>query len=300
VPGGKPGLPLPNPAPGKVVTPGPGQRLALEPIRVSAAKRDWPRVDRLVGQELNRPGVPPAVGGRLKEAQTAARQVLAAERLIPVLAAPAPDVPALEGQLDDLLTATGDKDLVGDVKEYLGLVAKRHGHPEEASKLLPPGREEKDPRALLRDLKKRLEAKYPETPGNGAAPPEVGPVPQPGVEGVKASVGEKPREGLPPLDEEADTLERDCRERLTVGLRQHADRPLPSLYLSLDRLRRQAHDGEAPEKDDAACEEEVARLLDRKLEPSERALVGVMRRQGKDPDEMADVLRRLAAESIKR
>lgn len=127
---------------------------------------------------------------------------------------------------------------------------------------------------------------------------------------------EKPGEGLPPQDEvsgkekpgekaaspdeEADAAERVCRERLTAALRKLADRPLPGLYLSLDRLRRPAREEEAAEKNDTACEKEVTRLLGRELEPSERVLVGVMRRQGKRPEGMADVLRKLPAENPKR
>jgi hypothetical protein len=270
----------------------------LEQIRTSGAKRDWSRVDKLTGQELRRPGGTPALNDDLKAIQAVARRSHAVEQLLPALTVEtAPDVGVLERQLADLQTATGDKDLVRDVKEFLGVDALLHGHPEEAKKLLPPGWEKEDPRNLLRDMKKRLESKYPSTPGEGTAPPKVGPVPQPNNEGVRPSVKEKPGEGLPPLEEEVNTDERVCRERLTVGLRQYAAVPLPSLYLALDRLRRHARD-EADEEE-AGREAEVARLLGRGLEPSERVLVGVMHRQGKKPDEMADVLRRLVTDNAK-
>jgi hypothetical protein len=299
-----PGVPAPElslrPAPVGGAIRAPERVGALEDIRVSGVKRDWARVDELAGKELGRPGHAPAVTDDLKAVQTAARTSLAVERVLPAVDAKAtPDAPDLEQRLADLLAATGDKDLVRDVKEFRGVEALRRGNAEEAKKL-PEGWEKEDPRALLRDMKKRFEARYPAAPDEKAAPPKVGPVPHLEGKGVKAAPKEKPGEGLPPLDEEADTAERVCRERLTAALRIHADRPLPSLYLSLDRLRQRAHDGESAEKHEAACEEEVAKLLGRELEPSERVLVGVMRRQGKSPKEMADVLSRLPAESPKR
>jgi len=207
----------------------------------------------------------------------------------------------VEHQLADLLDATGDKELVGDVKEFLGVGAQRHGRPEQAKKLLPSGWEKEDPRTRLRDMKKRFEAKYKTPPDGGAAPQNVGPVPQPGGEGPKPGVKEEPGKGLPPLEEEANTSERVCRERLKAGLRPYADANARSLYLALDRLRRHARDDQTRDEDDEEKRAaEVAGLLGRELEPSERILVGVMRRQGKSPNEMADVLRRLPAENPKR
>jgi len=114
-------------------------------------------------------------------------------------------------------------------------------------------------------------------------------------------VKEEPGKGLPPLEEEANTSERVCRERLKAGLRPYADANARSLYLALDRLRRHARDDQTRDEDDEEKRAaEVAGLLGRELEPSERILVGVMRRQGKSPNEMADVLRRLPAENPKR
>lgn len=149
----------------------------LEQIRVSGVKRDWARVDELAGQELRRPGGEPTLNEDLKAVQTAARTSLAVERVLPVVASAKPDVPALDRRLDDLLAATGDKDLVHDVKEFCGVEALRHGNAEEAKTLLPAGWEKEDPRALLRDMKIRIEAKYPVAPDGGATPPKVGPVP---------------------------------------------------------------------------------------------------------------------------
>jgi hypothetical protein len=207
--------------------------------------------------------------------------------------APSRDMPAVQSRLSELGAATKDEGLVRDVKEFLDVEELRYGRAEEAQKLLPAGREKEDPRVLLRDMKKRFEAKYPEGPGERVEPPKVGPVPQPEGDGVKALPKEKAGGGLPSLEEQANTAERVCRERLTAELRRHSNLPPASLNLLLDQLRRPAQDRKAREEGDAACEEEVSRLLGRQLEPSERVLVRVMRGQGKRPAEMADVLRPL-------
>jgi hypothetical protein len=283
-PGARPSAPkLPGVEPPPA---GAAARQPVEQIRAGAADHDWARVDKLAGEELGRPGATAEVTDQLKAVQSQARELKAIEGLTASLAADPEKVSAK--QLDELLDGIEDKELAAQVKEYFRARNLCKDDPKEALR-------------LFRDLKKRIEVKSP-AGGDAAGGPtaKVGPVPQPDAVGLRPPVQDQALAGLGSPDGDLYVAGRQCRDLLGARLGGRGSAYQRVLLAHLARLGLHAGHGQAARDDDAdQAEAEVARLLGRELEPSERVLVRVMREKGKTAKEMAEILRGVASTKAK-
>jgi hypothetical protein len=232
----------------------------------------------------------------------------------------APDVDLLERQLADLLDLTGDARLTTSTQRCLAYKARLEGYPEAAEKLLPPGHSAAEDRLRLRDLKvvPRSEGSAgPRAARLAAAPDDVGagPVgprpltPVPDAGGVRPATAERPRAGLPPLDDDLAAPERHAQKDLTEETEREIDRQWHALHPLLHRLHeygqlahglsRRQPSPQGEKQADEPPTAMVARLLRRELTPAERVLVSAMHRQGKKPDEVAAILRALETPAAK-
>jgi hypothetical protein len=286
-----PGIEPRPPLPGDAPLPGPVAgasrpdvaRVSMELLKVQelGERGEWVALGRQI-DGIDLAGASPPLRSSLGQLRAQAKELHALEVLQAGLAESGTkdfNGAVIKASLALLQETSKDSPLVERVCRALIAKAEATGRPEVARE--------------LRDLK--LGGSGPGETGPGQPPGGPPPLPTPGSgsEGVRPQLKERPGEVLPPLAEK--TSSSTASPKATVGeeLSRYASRRREEVAPHLPHPGELTSGHKDHDSDEGTYEAEVRSALGRELTASERVLVRMMRKQGKKPAEVANLLKGL-------